>query len=129
MAQLNYLGAEVGGERFEYDPDSGESPRGAGKERNQPTAASPPETVSLTVYPVPASDLLNVQIGAGIEVADAMLLVFDSYGRLLIQRSAALRREGTAFPLEVTGVPPGLYYLELRGSEGRRMGGTLFSKI
>lgn len=128
MAQINYLNQEIGGERFEYNPEKWES----SEERtvhHSITGIAQGKAVYIQIYPVPASDRINVQINAGENIAEVFLIVYDSYGRLQLQRSVAVRREGTSVVLEVTALAPGLYFLEIQDNEGHKLNGARFSKF
>lgn len=125
VAQLNYLHQEIGGERFEYDPDNWES---GGRERSN-IAMPPRNSVNLMVYPSPTSGLLNVQINSGQDILDVSLLVYDSYGRLQLRRSVAVRRESSLVTLEISSFAAGPYFLELQDNEGHKLSSTRFIKF
>jgi hypothetical protein len=73
----------------------------------EPTALDAIET-SVSVYPNPVADLLNVPIAASGH--DVNLLLIDVRGKLLQQKLIRAGSESTA-QLLMTGYPAGIYFL------------------
>jgi hypothetical protein len=128
LAQINNLDQETGGERFEYNPKTWDPQEERSTPRPNPGIAQG-KTLELKVFPVPASNRLNILINAEEDVANASLIVYDAFGRLQLQRSLAIRKESNAVVLDVSALPPGLYFIEVHNNEGHRLSSTRFSKL
>ncbi|MBV6443111.1 MAG: hypothetical protein DYG98_09235 [Haliscomenobacteraceae bacterium CHB4] len=123
VKQINSQGMVVGGERFIYDPEAGESsPREAGKDYKQTRQ-------SLRVYPVPASGLLQVEFDSDQEQPEARLVVYDSRGILHVQKNVAIQRARNRLSLEVEQLPKGFYYLQIAGADNQLIGTARFIKL
>ena len=46
-----------------------------------------------------------------------------------ILRLLAIRKESTSVVIEISTLAPGLYFLEIQDTEGRKLGNTPFSKF
>ena len=77
-------------------------------------AAPASEAPLLSVFPNPASGQLTVVFGQ--PLPGARLLLHDALGRLVRQQPAA---PGPQTVLDLTGLAPGLYGLEVRSANGR----------
>ena len=80
----------------------------------------------LKAYPNPASQELNVEIPRGLE-AGARLNISSAAGQLLAQH--AVRAASGTEAVDINGLPPGLYFLQLFSSEGQLVGNSRFVKI
>lgn len=80
------------------------------------TAASAVEdianSVSIGIYPNPASDLLNLRVGDAALVEDATIRIIDVAGKVLIERQLAGSQNG-GYPIDVSDLSNGVYFLEL----------------
>lgn len=128
VQQLNDQGQRAGGERFIYDPEAGQSLReGGGDDRNQ---VSDLEISELRIYPVPVSDLLQVDFRSDSDDTQVWLSVYDSRGTLRIQKNAAIiSRQRTPLTLEAAQLPAGLYYLQISGASKQPIKSTRFTKL
>lgn len=91
-----------------------------------------PETrhsLDISLFPVPASDRLHIQTGACADDFNGCIRVYDALGRLCSKQNIDVRCEGAASSLEVGGLPPGMYSLEIRDSENRRAGTARFIRL
>ncbi|MBV6442073.1 MAG: T9SS C-terminal target domain-containing protein [Haliscomenobacteraceae bacterium CHB4] len=128
LEQKNAQDQRVGGERFIFDPEAGQSLRDeGGDDRIQ---ASIKSTSDLFVYPVPASDVLQVGFQIDSDDTEVWLSVYDSQGKFYIQKEAAiLPRQRIEFALEVSQLPAGLYYLRITAADNGPISYTRFIKL
>jgi hypothetical protein len=85
--------------------------------------------LDISLFPVPASDRLQVQTGACNDDFSGLIRVYDALGRLCLKQGIDVRCEGSSTPLDVGGLQPGMYNLEIRDAENRRAGSTRFVKL
>lgn len=85
--------------------------------------------LKISLFPVPASDRLQVQTGACAADFRGRIRVYDAFGRLCVSQNADIRCEGSSTPLDVGGLLPGMYSLEIRDIENRRAGTARFVKL
>lgn len=85
--------------------------------------------LDISVYPSPTSDWLNIQIGACHEDFNGRISVYDTYGRLRIQRNLNVLCEGANAVFEVSHLPSGAYYLRLDDANGGQKGSVRFCKM
>jgi hypothetical protein len=74
-----------------------------------PSATTPLAPAAPGLYPNPAHQVVNVPL-AGLS-GPALFTLTDALGRVALSRTAALPPAGSHFPLDVSGVPPGVYVL------------------
>lgn len=67
---------------------------------------------SLTLYPNPAKDLLNIKIISK-SGSNATLVVTDLRGRVLQTKAAQINNGETIIPLDVAHLPGGIYFLKI----------------
>jgi hypothetical protein len=91
--------------RFYYEEYAGQTPT---------AVTALPNTVEISVYPVPAQDVLNVVLKQPTE--GGVVSLTDAQGRLCRQWS--LTNGQTRAEYSVAGLPAGNYYLAVRGKDG-----------
>jgi hypothetical protein len=88
-----------------------------------------PDGVPLWMYPSPVSSILNIDFQSDSDEAQGLLSVYDSQGRLCIQKNIAVLRGHNNLTLEVAQLPAGLYHLQLTDNKNRPVGSARFSKL
>lgn len=69
---------------------------------------------NMQVYPNPAEHQLWVELPEVISKAD--LSVFDSHGKIVF--TSSIERKGNTVELDLSGLPPGSYFMTLRNQDG-----------
>ncbi|GAA4333892.1 pre-peptidase C-terminal domain-containing protein [Flaviaesturariibacter amylovorans] len=90
--------------------------------RNDGSVVSATGTVKVQAYPNPAGQVLQLNISEG--MTRGQLRVLDASGRPVLQQQL-LRNSAT---LSVSGLPAGVYHLQVFSSEGVLVGQTKFVK-
>lgn len=85
--------------------------------------------LDVSLFPVPASDRLNVRVGPCVHDFKGQVSVCDIYGRLQKQQAVDILCEGTNLVVEVADLLPGMYFLTIQDIEGHWTGCTRFNKI
>jgi hypothetical protein len=68
----------------------------------------------LTVYPVPANDILNFNYDTQINRSKEVLRLYNVYGRLILQEDLQSKQKGE---INVSNLPVGMYILEITNGE------------
>ncbi len=72
--------------------------------------------VAFTVYPNPASDILNVNL-KGVTLTDKVLLsIVDMTGRTVVQNEISKTMENQTLSLNVSNLKPGVYFIQMTGN-------------
>ncbi|MCE7923199.1 MAG: T9SS C-terminal target domain-containing protein [Haliscomenobacteraceae bacterium CHB4] len=124
---LNFLNMHIGPKEGFGDPDFCfilQLPSLAIKETRQYSNA-----LDVSLFPVPASDRLNVRVGPCVHDFKGQVSVCDIYGRLQKQQAVDILCEGTNLVVEVADLLPGMYFLTIQDIEGHWTGCTRFNKI
>jgi hypothetical protein len=69
------------------------------------------------VYPVPAQGTIFLDYENSTDTRQLSCSIFDISGRLLLQRDAAVTKGHNQVPLDIRGLAPGNYQLQLKGSD------------
>jgi hypothetical protein len=69
----------------------------------------------LSVYPTPATDVLNIEIA--VSQGESGLRLVDVTGKLMMSKKV-LSTETKNLTLDVGGLAPGVYYLQLENGSG-----------
>ncbi len=72
---------------------------------------------SLDIWPVPAKDILNLNIHSASFSDNTALSVYDLAGRKIIGKTLAIQQGGNNFSIDIPGMIPGVYYLTLNGKD------------
>ena len=72
---------------------------------------------SMEVWPVPAKDVLHMNIHTTALSDNAVMTVYDLTGRKMIEQNMSLQVGGNNFSLQVPALVPGVYYVSLNGKE------------
>jgi len=116
----------IGGERFVFDPEY----ELQGEERGQAsTKIEEQQILVITLNPVPAMDFLEVRIGPMKIPGTGRLILYHADGRLAIQESVSLAKEGTILRLNVGAFSQGLYLLQILNAEGSQLASSRFQKF
>lgn len=76
------------------------------------------KSAGITVWPVPAADVLYFSADGGLESA-LDLQIFDAFGRLALYRRELRLHPAASVPLE--GLPAGAYFYVLRDNTGKKI--------
>jgi len=80
-----------------------------------------------SVYPNPASDRVSVRYSAD-RAVDAEVRVIDALGRLVWRRAIRSRSGSNIVSIPVAGFSPGVYFIELVGTDFRVQGSVVVAK-
>ncbi len=81
----------------------------------------------FSVYPTLAGDILNLQLVNPYTGAIAVR-VQDASGRTVLQSSVSKQKPDLLHRLSVNGIPPGLYFLQVRMQNGRMLTAKFLKK-
>lgn len=76
-----------------------------------------PMSSFLKVYPIPAQNMVYIEIDVP-EQQKVNLSVTDMQGRVIVQQNGATASGYYTTGLSVSGVPPGVYFLQAKGDKG-----------
>lgn len=80
-------------------------------------AFEPQESFDISLFPNPASDLLNVEIESA-EYERFRILVMNTFGQVVSERGETQAASGTGIQISTAGLPQGLYYLSVSAEPG-----------
>jgi hypothetical protein len=72
---------------------------------------------SLNVWPVPAKDLLHLDIHSSSFSENAVMTVYDLTGRKMMEQNMTLQEGENNFSVKVPVLVPGVYYMSLNGRD------------
>ena len=72
---------------------------------------------SMDVWPVPAKDMLHLNVHADAFSENAGMIIYDLTGRKIIQQNMTLQSGDNNFSIKVPGIIPGIYYMSLNGKD------------
>jgi hypothetical protein len=75
----------------------------------------------LIVYPNPADKLLNIKI-SDFHAEDILVKLYNQEGELLKNTVTNTDNEGNIMPINISGLPPGIYYLKIISQTKQFMG-------
>jgi ELWxxDGT repeat protein len=86
-----------------------------------------PDGTGFSVYPNPVKDQLNVNLNKGFSNAGISLVITDQRGRQLYENRISGLQYSSNYKIDVSALPQGKYYLEVRTGKG--IASTGFIKI
>ena len=72
--------------------------------------------IGIEVFPNPAHTAVTVRLGAGPVINQATLILTDALGRVVLNRAITLPINGADIPLDLTGLAPGVYALQVKAN-------------
>lgn len=116
VIQLDSLDAVVGGERFVYEPPETESFSGSPMERMQQESLLPHSDPRISIFPVPARGLLQVNVeGLDHNLRENLFAhIYDVFGKRWSLQTMPVPEKGrSSARFNVEALPAGLYYLRI----------------
>jgi len=80
-------------------------------------AVDPSAANSLDIWPVPAKDIINLNVHSASFSDNTALTIYDLAGRKIMGKTIAILQGGNNFSVEIPGMIPGVYYLTLNGKD------------
>jgi len=80
-------------------------------------AVDPSAANSLDIWPVPAKDIINLNVHSASFSNNTALTIYDLAGRKIMGKTIAILQGGNNFSVEIPGMIPGVYYLTLNGKD------------
>ena len=72
--------------------------------------------IKLSLYPVPASDFINVELNSIVDLKTQIQIV-NILGTTVSEKSLTLQRGYNHFEMEVNNLPEGVYFIQIQGLE------------